>query len=387
MSKRKICVVTGTRAEYGLLRWLMQDIRDNPQLELQIVATGTHLSPQFGLTYREIEADGFTIDAKVDMQLNGDSAGAVTRSLGAGVIGFADMFEQLQPDVLVVLGDRFEVLAAAQAAMLARVPIAHIHGGESTEGLIDEAIRHSVTKMSHLHFVTAEPYRKRVLQMGEAADRIWNFGAPGLDALNRVKLLTRDELSRSAEFDLTLPYLIVTYHPVTLSEDETRDEAEALFSALQEFKNHQVLLTGVNADPGHDVVAALSAAFAQANPARVRLCTSLGQQRYLSALRYADAVVGNSSSALIEAPAFALPAVNIGDRQRGRLRQANLIDASGDRESIAAAIHKALTPEFRQQCREAGSSLGDGHASEQIARVLAEHPLDGILKKKFREMA
>jgi UDP-N-acetylglucosamine 2-epimerase (non-hydrolysing)/GDP/UDP-N,N'-diacetylbacillosamine 2-epimerase (hydrolysing) len=386
MVKRKICVVTGSRAEYGLLRWLMHDIRDDPRLDLQVVATGMHLAPEFGSTYQEIEDDGYSIDACVDMQLAGDSPVAITKSLGVGVIGFADTLERLRPDLMVILGDRFEILAAAQAAMLARIPMAHIHGGELTEGLVDDAIRHSLTKMSQLHFVAAEEYRKRVIQLGEEPNRVWNVGATGLDSIRRIRLLDRQQLSDALHFDLTTPYFIVTYHPVTLDDAQTSAEVAALFSALGTFPNCKIVITGVNADVGHDVVSTASVAFAEVNPGRVLIRASLGQERYLSAMSHADAVIGNSSSAIIEAPALKVPSVNIGNRQRGRIRSASVIDADGSKRSIVDAIEKARSSEFCALARASESLFGNGYASEKIVRMLAEYPLDGILMKRFWDL-
>jgi UDP-hydrolysing UDP-N-acetyl-D-glucosamine 2-epimerase len=384
--KRKVCVVTGSRAEYGLLYWLLREIQAEPSLQLQLVVTGMHLAPQFGMTVQQIKADGFVPDAKVDMQLSGDTPKALTKSIGAGLIGFADAFDKLQPDIVVVLGDRFEIFAAAQAAMVARIPIAHIHGGELTEGSIDEAIRHAITKMSHLHFVSAEPYRRRVIQLGEDPDRVWNVGAPGLDTIRKLKILDRTELSRRLDFDLTKPFFLVTYHPVTLAAESVEEGAEALFAALEEFIDHNVIVTGVNADTGHEGIRRRIAGFAAAHPGRVLVRVSLGQRFYLSALAHADAVIGNSSSELIEAPALKIPAVNIGDRQRGRLRSPGVIDVEADRTAIAAAISKAVSREFREVAQSSASIFGDGHASEQIVRILRDHRLEGILMKRFWDL-
>ncbi|MDO8877141.1 MAG: UDP-N-acetylglucosamine 2-epimerase [Pseudolabrys sp.] len=381
--KRKVCVVTGSRAEYGLLYWLLRGIQAEPSLQLQLVVTGMHLSPQFGMTVNQIEADGFAADAKVDMQLTGDTPKALTRSMGLGLVGLADAFESLQPDIVVVLGDRYEIFAVAQAAMVARIPIAHIHGGELTEGAIDDAIRHAITKMAHLHFVAAEEYRKRVIQLGEAADRVWNVGAPGLDAIRKLTLLDRAALSKELEFDVTRPFFLVTYHPVTLAAAD--EGAEPLFRALETFADHVFVITGVNADTGHEGIRQQTVAFAKAYPGRVLVRASLGQLRYLSAMAHADAVIGNSSSGLIEAPALKVPTVNIGERQRGRLRPPSVIDVENDTNEITAAIKKALNPEFRDALRSAESIFGDGFATEKMIEVLRDHPLKGILRKHFHD--
>ncbi len=382
---RTVCVVTGSRAEYGLLFWLLKGIDADPRLRLQLAVTGAHLSPEFGLTVRQIETDGFTPDARVDMLLSTDTPVGIAKSIGLGVIGFADALDRLRPDLLVILGDRFEILAAAQAAMVLRIPIAHLHGGELTEGLIDEAIRHSLTKMSHLHFVAAEPYRQRVIQLGEAPERVWTVGATGLDAIRLASRMNRTELSESVGFDLTDPYFLVTYHPVTL--DAAACGIAPLLAALAEFPEHRILFTGVNADPDNAPIRAAIAAFAADRPGRVHAAVSLGQQRYLSALAHADAVIGNSSSGILEAPSFRVPTVNIGDRQRGRLRAASVIDAAEDADSIAAAIRRALSDGFRSGLATMQSPFGDGHASERILEIIATHPLDSLLMKRFGDLA
>lgn len=389
MSKnsRKVCVVTGSRAEYGLLYWLLKEIQADPALQLQLVVTGMHLSPRFGMTIHQIEADGFVPDARVEMLLSSESAVGIAKSMGLGTIGFAEALDRLHPDILVVLGDRFEIFAAAQAAMLARVPIAHIHGGELTEGLVDEAIRHSLTKMSHLHFVATDEYRNRVIQLGESPQRVWTVGACGIDAIRRMRLLNRDELSVAIGFDVTSPYFVVTYHPVTLADDQAACGAGALFAALESFPEHKVVVTGVNADTGHGAVSREIEAFAAAHPGRVFSSVSLGQLRYLSALAHADAVIGNSSSGLIEAPALKVPTVNVGDRQRGRVRAASVIDVGDDQQEIVAGIARALTPGFRAAIRDAECPFGDGHSAEKIVKVLAEWPLQGLLIKQFHDLA
>lgn len=384
---RKICVVTGSRAEYGLLYGLLKGIEADPRLRLQLAVTGTHLSPEFGLTVREIEVDGFVPDARIDMLVSADSPVGIAKSIGLGVIGFADALGGLRPDLLVILGDRFEILAAAQAAMVLRIPIAHIHGGELTEGLIDEAIRHSLTKMSHLHFVAAERYRERVIQLGEDQDRVWTVGAPGLDAIRRLALLDRRALSDSIGFDLSGPYFLVTYHPVTLARRDETGGIGALLEALGAFPEHKILVTGVNADTDNGAIRNAIEAFSLANPGRVHTVVSLGQLRYLSSLSHADAVIGNSSSALIEAPSFKVPTVNVGDRQRGRLRAATVIDVNEDCQSIVEGIRSAISASFKAKIGDAVSPFGDGHAAERILAVLASHPLDGLLKKRFRDLA
>ena len=386
MNRRKICVVTGSRADYGLLYWLLREIADDADLDLRIVATGMHLAPQFGLTWRIIEDDGFALDAKVDMLLAGDTPVAVAKSLGVGTMGMAEALARLAPDIVVVLGDRFEILAAAQAAMILGIPLAHLHGGEASEGVVDEAIRHSITKMAHLHFVAAEPYRRRVVQLGEQPHRVFDVGAPGLDNIQRLELLDRQSLEEALGFALGGDFLLVTYHPVTLGDRAPAHGAGELVAALDAFPDHRVLITGVNADAGNDHVTRVISAYAERDPGRVALFASLGQLRYLSAMRHCAAVVGNSSSGIIEAPAMGIPTVNMGDRQRGRIRAGSVIDCDERREDIAAAIGKALSPEFRDLARATESPFGRGGVAQRIAAVLKEADLDGILMKPFHDL-
>ena len=382
-SPRKVCVVTGSRAEYGLLYWLLKEIQKNAFLTLQLAVTGMHLSPQFGLTVREIEADGFVPDAKIEMLISSDTPTAIAKSIGLGVIGFAGALEQLRPDLLVVLGDRFEIFAAVQAAMCARIPIAHIHGGELTEGAIDDAIRHAITKMSHLHFVAAEEYRKRVIQLGEAPTRVWNVGSLGVEAIQRLKLMSRYALSKSVGFDLSKPYFLVTYHPVTLCSPQERGGVDSLLSALQAFPEHRILITGINADANNSEIRQSIAEFSSRHVRRVHCVMSLGQQRYLSAMRYADAVIGNSSSGLIEAPVLNVPTVNIGARQRGRIRALTVIDVPENEKAIIGGIRRALSKGRTLNRREKETLFGRRRVANKIVDVLANQPLDNILTKRF----
>lgn len=387
MSRRKICVVTGSRAEYGLLRWLMKEIQEDTELQLQIVATGTHLSPEFGLTYQVIETDGFTIDAKVEMLLSSDSPVGVAKSMGLGVIGFADALDRLKPDILVVLGDRFEILAAAQAAMVARIPLAHIHGGESTEGAIDEAIRHAVTKMSHLHFTAAEPYRKRVIQLGEAPERVFNVGAIGIDNFLQLNLLSRSALESALSFPLgSAPVILCTYHPLTLKDDDAGSTLQELFESLDRLPTVKVVFTKGNADTGGRIINKMIDDYAARNADRVVAFVNLGQVRYLSLLCEADVVLGNSSSGIVEAPSAKTPTVNIGERQRGRLKAPSIIDCDESADAIAAAIERALSPAFQKVAAEGITFFGSGGASRRIKQVLKETPTDGILLKHFYDL-
>lgn len=380
---RKVCVVTGTRAEFGLLRWLMDEIQSHPQLELQVIATGMHLSPEFGSTYREIEEAGFEIDARVEMLLSSDTSTAVTKSMGLGVIGFADAYERLSPDIVVVLGDRFEIFAATSAAMIAGVPVAHLHGGETTEGAFDEAIRHSITKMSHLHFVAADEYRQRVIQLGEHPDRVFNFGGMGIDAIKRIKLLSREELEHSLALSFGEKSLLVTFHPVTLEGgDSSAAQMGELLAALEGLDDTTLIFTMPNADTGGRELSAMVREFAQGHP-NAKVYTSLGQLRYFSCLAQIDGVVGNSSSGLAEAPSFKIGTVNIGDRQKGRLKANSVIDCEPNRKAIETAIETLYSREFQSRLASVVSPYGNGGASEAIVKALAERSLQHIRKKQF----
>ncbi|MES2715829.1 MAG: UDP-N-acetylglucosamine 2-epimerase [Pseudomonadota bacterium] len=382
---RKVCIVTGTRAEYGLLRALALAIRETPGLQLQLLVTGSHLSPEFGLTYREIEADGLAIDAKVEMLLSADTASATAKSMGLGMIGFGDAFERLRPDLVLLLGDRFEILAAASAALVACVPVAHLHGGETTEGAFDESIRHAVTKMAHLHFVAAADYRRRVIQLGESPDRVFQVGGLGVDAIQRLRLLDRATLEQAIGFALGPRNLLVTFHPVTLEAQGAEHQMRELLAALDGLADTHLIFTMPNADSGSRVLARLVDDFV-ATRQHARAYASLGQLRYLSCLQLVDGVVGNSSSGLIEAPTLGIGTVNIGDRQRGRLRAPAVIDCAPERGAILAAIGRLYTPEFRRLAQARANPYGQGGAVEKIVHVLQHHPLDGILKKSFHDL-
>lgn len=382
---RKVCVVTGARAEFGLLRWLMHEIQTAPQLDLQVLATGMHLSPEFGLTFREIEQAGFTINARVEMLLSADTSTAISKSMGLGLIGFADAYARLSPDLIVVLGDRFEIFAATAAALIAGIPVAHIHGGETTEGAFDEAIRHSITKMSHLHFVAAEQYRRRVIQLGEQPERVFLVGGLGVDAIKRTKLLERGELEASLDFRFGPRNLLVTFHPVTLEPGSSTRQLAELFAALNELEDTHVIFTMPNADTGGRELTDMVEAFVATHP-NAHAHSSLGQVRYLSCMKFVDGVVGNSSSGLAEAPSMGVGVVNIGDRQKGRLRAASVIDCAPDRRDILDAIHRLYEPDYRQTLQTIVNPYGDGGASERIAQTLSNYPLDDILKKTFHDV-
>lgn len=383
---RKICVATGTRAEYGLLYWLMKEIDAAADTELQLLVTGMHLSPEFGSTWQQIEADGFSISAKVDMQLTSDTPAGVTKSMGAGMIGFADALEALKPDLLVILGDRFEMLAVATAAMVARIPIAHIHGGEATEGLIDEPIRHSISKMSHLHFTAAVEYRKRVIQLGEHPNRVFNVGAAGLDNIEKLSLLNREEFEQTIDFKLGAKNLLVTFHPVTLEHATAKQQFGQLLQALDQLEDTRLIFTKPNADSDGRVIIDMIDEYVAAHPQSTIAFTSMGQLRYLSALQYVDGVVGNSSSGLIEAPSFNIGTINIGDRQRGRIKADSVIDCEPEYNSILTAIEQLYRDEFQQMLAGVENPYGKGGMAEKVFEILRTCSLENILKKRFYDL-
>ncbi|MFJ9450911.1 UDP-N-acetylglucosamine 2-epimerase [Herbaspirillum sp. NPDC101397] len=384
--KRKICIVTGTRAEYGLLRWLMEEVSNEPNLTLQIVATGMHLSPEFGLTYKEIEKDGFRIDKKVELLMSSDTSVGIAKSMGLGLIGFADVFADLAPDLVLVLGDRFEIFSAVVAAMASRIPIAHLHGGEATEGLIDEAIRHSITKMSHLHFVAAEEYRRRVIQLGEDPVRVYNVGGLGLDGINRVQLMDRAALENSLGFSFAEKNLLVTFHPVTLESNTAWVQMQELLASLAELNETRIIFTLPNADTDGREMIGMIARFVEAHPNAVAF-PSLGQLRYLSCLAQVDGVIGNSSSGLIEAPSFKKGTINIGSRQDGRLQAGSVINCEPVQSSITAALQHLYSAPFQLSLANVVNPYGESGASKKIVDVLKTISLDGILKKRFYDIS
>ena len=383
---RKICVITGTRAEYGLLRWVMQGIKDDPELTLQVIATGMHLSPEFGLTYREIEKDGFQIDRKVEMLTSSDTPVGIAKSMGLGLIGFADALNELQPDLIVVLGDRFEIFSAVSAALVARIPVAHLHGGETTEGAFDEALRHSITKMSHLHFVAAEQYRQRVIQLGERPDRVFLVGGIGIDNIKRLQLLDREELEASIDFKFGPKNLLITFHPVTLETATAGNQMAEMLAALTELKDTNLIFTMPNADTDGRALINMVNQFVATHP-NARAFTSLGQLRYLSCIAQVDGVVGNSSSGLTEVPSFMKGTINIGDRQRGRLMADSVINCEPSCESIAAALVQLYSAEFQARLREVINPYGEGGASAKVVRILKHTSIDGIVKKVFHDLS
>lgn len=383
--KRTVAVFTGSRAEYGLLYWLMKDLQSSAHAQLQVIVSGMHLSPEFGETWKQIVEDGFDIDAKVEMLLSSDTPVGIVKSIGVGTLGFADALDRLRPDMLVVLGDRFEALAVVQAALIMRIPVAHLHGGEITEGAYDDAIRHAITKMAYLHFVATEPYRRRVIQMGESPERVFNVGAVGIDHLRRSPKMGIDQLRESLGFALQSPYLLVTYHPVTLLDEDPQQSFAALLDALDRFPEQQIILTYPNADNGGRSIIPLLEAYAQGQPERVLTIPSLGFRRYLSAVSMASAVVGNSSSGVIEVPAFGIPTVDIGVRQKGRLAADSVLHCEPTTSAIEQALRQALSKEFAGACKKTVNPYGQGNAAEAIMSVLESY--DGTFHKSFHDLS
>lgn len=379
---KKVCVITGTRAEYGLLRWVMQGIKEDPTLTLQVIATGMHLSPEFGLTYKAIEQDGFTIDRKVEMLTSSDTSVGIAKSMGLGLIGFADALHEMRPDLIVVLGDRFEIFSAVSAALIGCIPVAHIHGGETTEGAFDEALRHSITKMSHLHFVAAEAYRQRVIQLGESPDRVFLVGGLGVDGIKQTQLLDRVALEASLEFKLGRKNLLITFHSTTLEMSSAEEQMHGLLDALETLKDVHLIFTMPNADKDGRMLIRMIQNFVDRHP-NARAYNSMGQLRYLSCIAQVDGVVGNSSSGLTEVPTFKKGTINIGDRQRGRLQAASVINCEPTKASIINALTRLYSNDFQSNLSKIVNPYGVGGASEKIVDILKNYPINSIIKKTF----
>jgi GDP/UDP-N,N'-diacetylbacillosamine 2-epimerase (hydrolysing) len=387
MSKRKIAVITGTRAEYGLLYWVIKGIIADPELELQLLVTGMHLSPEFGMTVNNIEKDNIPITKKIETLLSSDTPIGISKSMGLGMISFAEAYAELEPDLCLVLGDRFEIFSAVSAAMVARIPVAHCHGGEATEGLIDEPIRHSVTKMSHLHFTSTEEYRDRVIQLGEQPDRVFKVGALGIENIHRLDLLDRKNFESSIEFEMGSTTFLVTYHPVTLENKSSKKQFLALIKALDDFPEAKIIFTKPNADTDGRIIINLIDKYVKENPGRAIAFKSLGQLRYLSALKHVDVVIGNSSSGLIEVPSFNIPTINIGDRQKGRVSGLSVINSGNDYENISKSISRTFNSEFLEKLKKEKNPYDHGFSSNKILSVLKKFPIDNILKKKFYNLS
>ena len=381
---KKICVITGSRAEYGLLSRLMRLIKKEDDLQLQVIATNMHLSPEFGLTYKEIEADGFTIDRKVHMLLSSDTANATTKSVGLGTIGFADAFEDLKPDMIVVLGDRYEILAAVSAALFYKIPVAHLHGGEITEGAYDDAIRHAITKMSHLHFTSTEDYRQRVIQMGEQPSNVHYVGALGCDNIRHIPLMAKEELEQSMNFALDKNTLLVTFHPVTMENATTEKQFRELLAAFDDFKDLRFIFTMPNSDTDGRIIINMIKEYVERNASRSVYFTSLGMKRYLSALQYIGGVIGNSSSGIIEAPSFHIPTINIGDRQKGRIAATSVLHCLPEKNDIKEKISIICQPAYAESLKAVQNPYDKPDTAEAIVRILKEQKIESV--KKFHNL-
>lgn len=379
---KRIGIMTGTRAEYGLLKSLMQEINKDNDLELYLIVSGMHLSPEFGMTYKEIEEDGFEINAKVEMLLSSDSPAGISKSIGLGVIGFADEFQRADLDMLILLGDRYEALSAAISAMVMRIPIAHLHGGELTEGAIDEGIRHSITKMSYLHFTSTEQYRSRVIQLGENPERVFYVGALGVENIKKINLMTKEELEKSIHFEIDENTVVVTYHPVTLENNTVEEQFLNLLKVLDRNPKIRMIFTKANADTNGRIVNELIDKYAAQNSERACAFMSLGQKRYLSALKYCRIVIGNSSSGIIEAPSFGKPIINIGDRQKGRICADSVINCGYTQQEIQQAMETALTEEFENKARNCRNPYEKKNTAANIISVIKDYLLNDKIKLK-----
>jgi len=382
---KKIAVVTGTRAEFGLLSPLMDEIQSDKQMQLQLIVTAMHLSPEFGYTVDEIEKKGYKIDKKVECLLSSDSAVGITKSVGLAMIGFADVLNELNPDLVIILGDRTEMLAASTAAMVGNIPIAHIHGGETTEGAYDESIRHAITKMSYLHFASTETYRKRIIQLGEHPDRVFNVGAIGLDSIKNLVLLNKEEFEQSINFKLSKNNILITFHPVTLESQSAQAQFKAIIDVLSELEDTHFIFTHANSDKNGRVINQMIEQFVNENQDRAVAFKSLGQLRYLSALRHVEIVLGNSSSGIIEVPYFYIPTINIGDRQKGRILSESVIQAEPTVEAINLAHEKAVDISFRTKIKSQEQLYGSGNTVEKIMDILRNQNVNN-LKKSFYDI-
>ena len=382
---RKICVVTGTRAEYGLLYWLLKEIKADSELELQIIATGMHLSPEFGLTYKEIEKE-FKIDKKIEILGYSHSKLDICTEMAKAYEKFAPAFSELKPDILVLLGDRYEIFGIAGVASIMQIPIAHIHGGETTQGAFDEAFRHSITKMSHIHFAATREYANRIIQLGEEPGRVFNVGGPGIENIKKLNLLNKDEFEKSINFKLAKKNILITFHPVTLENGSAKEQFNELLEAIDELKDTSFIFTKANSDTDGDVINKMIDEYVSKNPQKAVAFASLGQIRYLSAIKFVDIVLGNSSSGLSEVPSFKKATINIGDRQKGRAKASSVIDVRPVKEEILAAIKRVYSKEFEQILKDTTNPYDGGNSSKKMVKILKEIELDDILKKKFYDI-
>lgn len=367
---KKICIVTGTRAEYGLLKSVIRRVNDDEELELYLYVTGAHLSPEFGLTYKEIEGDGFIISRKIEMILSADTPASILKSMGVEIIGFADTLAEDMPDMIVLLGDRYEILMAAVAAMIYRIPIAHIYGGELTEGAMDDAIRHSITKMSYLHFATTEEYRKRIIQLGEHPDRVYTVGSLGVEGIREIPLIDKESLEKDLGMSLNGMIALVTFHPVTLEKNCSREEFSNLLKALDAFPKLSIVMTYSNADTHGRIINEMIKKYASENSHRCKAFASLGQLRYLSLLKYCRIVIGNSSSGIIEVPSFKIPTVNIGIRQKGRVQAQSVINCGNEIEEITEAIRIGLKDDTINRLEEINNPYEGENPSKNIVDII-----------------
>ena len=382
---RNICVVTSSRADYGLLRWVMQGIKDDPELNLQIIATGMHLSPTFGLTCKVIEEDGFEVNAKIEILGSSDTPTAIAESMALALDGAAKAFSELKPDLVVVLGDRFEIFAATAAALVTKIPVAHLHGGETTAGAFDEAFRHSITKMSHLHFVATDEYRSRVLQLGENPKNVYLVGGVGIDSIKNLPLLSKEDFENQLGIKLDTKSLLITFHPVTLDSESPEQQMKELLAALSHLHDTTLIFTMPNADTGGRVLIDMIEKFAGQNK-NAKVFTSLGQLKYLSCISHVDGVVGNSSSGLTEVPTFKKGTINVGDRQMGRIQASSVINCEPKEKDIKRAIETLYSLDFNSNLAATMNPYGEGGASARIVKALKEASLEGIVKKTFYDL-
>lgn len=382
---RKICVVTGTRAEYGLLYWLLKEIKADSELKLQLIVTGMHLSPEFGLTYKEIEKE-FKIDKKIEILSSSHTSLDICAEMAIVYEKFAPALAELKPDILVLLGDRYEIFGLAGVASIMQIPIAHIHGGETTQGAFDEAFRHSITKMSHIHFAATNEYANRIIQLGEEPSRVFNVGGPGIENIKKLNLLNKDEFEKSIKFKLAKKNILITFHPVTLENSSAREQFNELLNALDELDDTNFIFTKANSDTDGDVINKMIDEYVSQNPQKAVAFASLGQLRYLSAIKFVDIVLGNSSSGLLEVPSFKKATINIGDRQKGRARASSVIDVRPVKEEILAAIKRVYSKEFEQTLKDTINPYDGSNPSKKMVKILKETKLDGILKKKFYDI-
>lgn len=382
----KICIATGTRAEYGLLKPLIDEIINDPLLEFQLLVTGAHLSPEFGLTYQQIEKDGLKIDAKVEMLLSSDTPESIVKSMGLALIGFADALKNLNPDLLVILGDRYEMLAMASAALIFKIPVAHIHGGEITEGAYDDAIRHSITKMSHLHFASTEEYKNRIIQLGENPEKVYNVGAIGLDNVLKINFLTKEELEESLNIKFNKFNYQVTFHPATLDAVSPKEQFETLLSAINDQEDSFFIFTKANADTDGRIINQLIDQYVAKNSHKAAVFPSLGTLRFLSLIKACDAIIGNSSSGIIEAPSLHTATINIGDRQKGRIQAEGVCNVGVDKHEILKAFEKVKTKDFQEIVKSVVNPYGKGEAAKAIINVIKKIDLTDLTLKSFHNL-